>query len=107
MVEPKLDYEWGFQVPDAEALEMLKRLAWARGEKNPGGDTPLVWFHYYSGDEPEDSGFIVDGVGGPFKRGLNEAIYDAYKKWQLELKEERRRQYEELKKEFEPEKGNA
>lgn len=89
-------YEW--EIPAEVLLEWLSDLGWSNVENYDA--PPLVEFHPIS--DPEDSYFNVNGSDNDCKTSLQHAIKKAYFAYQDKLKEERRRIYAELKKEFEP-----
>jgi len=90
---------YSFEIPVDVLFEWLKDLGW--NQCGSCGCPPLLEF-ITAGDE-EDSWFECCGEGDGTKTSLPEAIKRAYFKMQDNRKSERRRQYEELKREFEPE----
>ena len=93
------------EIPKDVLFGWLEDLGWSTVDYGygqvSGGAENLVQFHAIS--DPEDSAFsVLDNDWDP-KDSLAEAIKKAYLKLQDARKEERREQYEELKKEFEPE----
>lgn len=88
-----------FEIPKDVLFDWLVELGWSNVESFDA--TSLVEFHPIS--DPEDSYFNVNGCDNPPKTSLALAIQIAYFEYQDKLKEQRREQYEELKKEFEPE----
>jgi len=89
---------YSFEIPTEVILDMLTSLGWSQcgGES----DTPLVAFHEVS--DTEDSYFSVLGHGD-WKDNLAEATKKAYFAMVDRGIESRRKQYEELKAEFETE----
>jgi len=89
---------YSFDIPKDVLFDWLSELGWSTVENWDA--PPLVEFVPITA--PEDSYFNVNGMDNDMKTSLAEAIKLAYFKYQDGLKEERRRMYEELKKEFEP-----
>ena len=87
---------YSFEIPVDVLFEWLKELGW--DQLGVFDAPPLVRF-YTAGDE-EDSWFEVCGESDGSKTSLPEAIKLAYFKMQDNRKNERRRRYEELSKEF-------
>jgi hypothetical protein len=95
------DYEYGFDVPAEVILEWLTIMAWDRAEQTE--DVEVLRFIPRS--DVEDSTFVAmperyKPEGFYDKRGINEAVFEAYKRFTAEKKAERLAQYQELSKEF-------
>jgi hypothetical protein len=86
-----------FDIPSEVLLDWLSELGWSNTENYNA--PPLVEFV----PADEDSYFNVNGGDNGEKTSLAAAIKLAYFKLQDDRKAKRREQYEELKKEFEPE----
>jgi hypothetical protein len=95
---------YAFEIPKDVLFDWLVELGWSTVDYSygqvGGGAENLVQFHAIS--DPEDSAFSVLNNDWDTKDSLAEAIKKAYFKLQDDRKRERREQYEELKKEFEP-----
>jgi hypothetical protein len=87
-----------FDIPKDVLFDWLVELGWSNVDNWEA--PPLVEFRPIS--DPEDSYFDVNGSDNNQKTSLGEAIKLAYFKLKDAQKEERRRVFEELKKEFEP-----
>jgi hypothetical protein len=96
---------YAFQIPKDVLFDWLVELGWSTADFDHGyaggGAENLVQFHAIS--DPEDSAFSCLDNDWDRKDSLAEAIKKAYFRLQDARKEERREQYEELRKEFEPE----
>jgi len=98
---------YAFEIPPKVILDMLVIMAWNTMEDYNYDPPPLVTFRPTGPDNPEDSWFEVLGSDNDMKTSLPDAVKKAFFKLSDKRKEERRTQYEELKKEFEPEKTQA
>lgn len=92
---------YSFEIPKDVLFDWLVELGWSTMYYGYLGDAPnLVQFHAIS--DPEDSAFSVLDNDWNQKDSLADAIKKAYFQMQDNQKAKRREQYEELKKEFEP-----
>lgn len=89
---------YAFEIPKDVLFDWLEEIGWSTAGE--GGTRSLVEF---CGTPPdtEDSYFNVNGSDNDMKTSLADAVKKAYFKLKDKQKEERRRQYEELKAEFE------
>ena len=83
-------------IPDNVLLDWLSEIGWSTCDG--GSTTTIVKFHSIS--DPEDSYFSVLGGKEQNKDGIREAIKKAFFALKDKEKEERRAEYESLKKEF-------
>lgn len=104
-LEDDLEYlkdVYSFDIPDEILLNWLVAIAWAKSyEDDHAPITDLVQFHATPPDT-EDSYFQVLDNDGDLKDSLADAIKKAYFRLRADEKEQRRKEYEKLKKEFEP-----